>query len=273
LVLLAGLGDTAHVFDAFATKLTSAHHVYGITRRGFGASSAPVPANMNYSADRLGDDVLAVLDSLKLIRPVLVGHSIAGEELSSVGTRYPEIIAGLIYLEAGYSYAYYDRARGDGMIDSLEFRKKLEQLIPGTGPQDPQQLVEDLLQMLPQLEKALREWQKDLQAMPAPPTPVLPVLTPAQAILAGQQKYTDIRVPALAIYAIPHDFGPAFSNPVKRAAAEARDLASFGAQAKAFERGMANARVVRLPRASHFVFISNEADVLREMRGFLASLD
>jgi non-heme chloroperoxidase len=190
-----------------------------------------------------------------------------------VGSRYPEKIAGLIYLDAGYSYAYYDRARGDGMIDSLEFRKKLEQLIPGTGPQDPQQVVEDLLLMLPQLEKALREWQKDLQAMPAPPTPVLPVLTPAQAILAGQQKYTDIRVQALAIYAIPHDFGPAFRNPVKRAAAEARDLASFGAQAKAFERGMANARVVRLPRASHFLFISNEADVLREMRGFLARLD
>src|SRR5271154_6470736 len=41
LVLLAGLGNTAHVFDDFAPKLTSEYHVYGITRRGFGASSAP----------------------------------------------------------------------------------------------------------------------------------------------------------------------------------------------------------------------------------------
>ena len=39
LVLLAGLGNTAHVFDDFAPKLTSQYHVYGITRRGFGASS------------------------------------------------------------------------------------------------------------------------------------------------------------------------------------------------------------------------------------------
>ena len=43
LVLLAGLGNTAHVFDKFASKLTGAYHVYGITRRGFGASSAPSP--------------------------------------------------------------------------------------------------------------------------------------------------------------------------------------------------------------------------------------
>ena len=35
LVLLAGGGDTAHVFDDFASKLTPSFHVYGITRRGF----------------------------------------------------------------------------------------------------------------------------------------------------------------------------------------------------------------------------------------------
>src|SRR6266851_3669720 len=38
LVLLAGGGDTAHVFDDFAPKLTPSFHVYGITRRGFGES-------------------------------------------------------------------------------------------------------------------------------------------------------------------------------------------------------------------------------------------
>ena len=33
LVLLAGLGDTAHVFDTLAAKLAVRYHVYGITRR------------------------------------------------------------------------------------------------------------------------------------------------------------------------------------------------------------------------------------------------
>ncbi len=77
LIFLSGLGDDAHVYDKFALKFTEKYHVYAITRRGFGASSKPAPTTENYNADRLGDDVLAVIDALKLDRPVLVGHSIA----------------------------------------------------------------------------------------------------------------------------------------------------------------------------------------------------
>jgi non-heme chloroperoxidase len=85
LIFLGALGDTAHEFDQFAPKFTGKYHVYGITRRGFGESSDPTPNNDNYSSDRLGDDVLAViaalhLDKPGLLKPVLVGHSIAGEE-------------------------------------------------------------------------------------------------------------------------------------------------------------------------------------------------
>jgi len=61
-----------------------------------------------YAADRLGDDVLAVLDALKIANPFIAGHSLAGEELSSIGTRHPEKVAGLIYLDAGYFYAFND---------------------------------------------------------------------------------------------------------------------------------------------------------------------
>src|SRR5512138_487863 len=52
-VLLAGLGNTAHVFDEFAVKLASDYHVYGVTRRGFGASSAPAAG---YGSDERGED-------------------------------------------------------------------------------------------------------------------------------------------------------------------------------------------------------------------------
>jgi non-heme chloroperoxidase len=78
-VLLAGGGDTAHVFDDFAPKLTSAAHVYAVTRRGFGESGFSTTQS---AVDQLGIDLLAALDALKLKRPVLVGHLIAGEEMS-----------------------------------------------------------------------------------------------------------------------------------------------------------------------------------------------
>lgn len=54
LIFLAGAGDTAHRVDGFAPRFTGQHHVYGITRRGVGASSKPARANGNYSADHLG---------------------------------------------------------------------------------------------------------------------------------------------------------------------------------------------------------------------------
>jgi non-heme chloroperoxidase len=34
---------------------------------------------------------------LHLAKPTLVGHSIAAEELSSIGSRYPQRVAGLVY--------------------------------------------------------------------------------------------------------------------------------------------------------------------------------
>jgi pimeloyl-ACP methyl ester carboxylesterase len=66
---------TAHVYDEFAPKLTDQLHVYGITRRGIGASDKP---SGGYSVQRSADDVLEVLDSLKLHKPILVGTSCGG---------------------------------------------------------------------------------------------------------------------------------------------------------------------------------------------------
>mgnify|MGYP005849973653 CR=1 FL=1 len=97
IVLLAGSGNTAHVFDDFAPKLTDCCHVYGITRRGFGASDRP---ESGYDDQRLADDVLQVLDSLGMEAPVLVGHSMAGGELTTLGNQHSDRLAGLVYLDA-----------------------------------------------------------------------------------------------------------------------------------------------------------------------------
>jgi non-heme chloroperoxidase len=275
MVLLPGLGNTAHIFDQFALKLTPQYHVYAITRRGFGASSAPATG---YTADRLGDDVLAVLDALKIEKPVMAGHSLGGEELSSVGSRHPERVAGLVYLDAGYGYAFYDVSRGDMQIDLAELEKKLAGLHPGKGPADPRPLVKELLEsVLPGFERDLRQRQKELELAPpamfAAAQAAAPPSGPTSQIMSGMQKYTKVPVPILAIYAIPHDRGPmASSDPAARAAQDARDEETTGAQAKAFEAGLPTAKVVRIPHANHYVFRSNEADVLREMNAFVAAL-
>ena len=135
-------------------------------------------------------------------------------------------------------------------------------------------MTQEVLQMLPQFQKALQEMYKELEVMPALAAEGAEIPPAAVAILEGLQKFTDIRVPALAIYAVPHNLGPAaFRNDeAGKAAFEARDAARAEAQAKEFESGVPSARVVRLPHANHFVFLSNEADVLREMHAFLDGL-
>ena len=92
------------------------------------------------------------------------------------------------------------------------------------------------------------------------------------------KKYANIPVPALAIFAIPH-FQPKWmadsADPKVREAAKA-SLAAIDAlatrQAKAFEDGVPTANVVRLSGADHYVYLSNEADVLREMKSFFSTL-
>jgi len=96
--------------------------------------------------------------------------------------------------------------------------------------------------------------------------------------LQGMKKYADIPVPALVIFAIPHAQAKWISestDPKVREAGEAFSAALQALttrQAKALEDGVPIARVVRLPGADHYVYLSNEAGVLREMKFFLSTL-
>jgi non-heme chloroperoxidase len=271
LLLLAGGGDTAHVFDDFAPKLTDSFHVYGITRRGFGESGFSAEG---YGADRLGDDVVAVLDALKLSRPVLAGHSIAGEELSSVANRHPERVVGLVYLDAAYPYAF-----DDGRVPTI---KQIQGI---RGPQPPPPEESDLASFSALQQYYLRvlgftypegelrqQWNSNPDGRVAKHRDFPGYAT----IMSGMKKYTAVPVPALAIFAIPHSQGKWVDNSKDTKVREAARAYSAALtpltenQAKAFENGVPTARVVRLPGAHHYVYLSNEADVLREMRAFLS---
>jgi non-heme chloroperoxidase len=176
LIFLAGNGDTAHTFDNFAPNFTGRNHVYGITRKGFGASSKPAPANGNYSASRRGDDVLAVMQALRIERPVLVGHSLAGEELSSIGSRFPDKVSGLIYLDAVASWSFYDPAHPQVEIEMNDIRKRIEEI--EAGGVDEQEKLRELEIAIARFETVLHQNNEDVKSMPP-----LPPRSPIQAAL------------------------------------------------------------------------------------------
>ena len=276
LVFLAGLGNTAHVFDNFAPKFVPKYHAYGITRRGFGVSSTPAAEDSNYTADRLGDDVLKVMDVLALNKPVLIGHSIGGEELSSIATRYPDKVAGLIYLDAGYPYALYSEY-GDRGIDARELKSALDSFLTAQSGSDLKGVLAstaDVLAKLRLVQKDLETFHRQLSLLPAPPSSEPPPEVPfaPSAIIRGEQKYTDIPVPVLAIFASPHASANLQMSEDKKKEYIAIDQEESVAQAKAFEH-LKSAKVLMLPNANHFIFFSNEQEVEKAVRDFLATLN
>jgi pimeloyl-ACP methyl ester carboxylesterase len=77
----------------------------------------------------------------------------------------------------------------------------------------------------------------------------------------------------LAIYADPHSFGNLYKNePNKLASLVADDHVNVSAQADAFQAGVPSAQVVRIANADHFIFRSNQDEVLQAMNAFIARL-
>jgi non-heme chloroperoxidase len=207
--------------------LAKKYHVYCITQRGCGLSSAPASG---YGAERLGDDVVGVIDALKLVRPVLVGESVAGEVLSSVATFHAQKVSGLVYLDAANWYALYDQDTSQPLVRVwfavIAVGRIVEPFIPSA------------------------------------------IESKRLALLLGMRKFTELHVPVLAIFADPHDLSQQFKDPGRLAKAEARDFERSDRQANAFQRQVPQAKVVRLPHAAHVLFLTNEADVLNAMNAF-----
>ena len=278
-VLLAGSGNSAHVFDEFAPKLADCCHVYGITRRGYGASSQP-PAG--YDDQRLADDVLQVLDSLRIAAPVLVGHSMAGGELTTLGNQHSQRLAGLVYLDALGDPR--DFPAGDPAYMAL-FRQ-----LPGpmrTGPSPPSEEESRSF-------GGYRAWQMRNEKFAFPEAELRNVFatnpdgtkgafkTPPSihnAIGTGQKKrdYSRIRVPVLAFFEHPRSANGTYQpkNNEERAAIEAFTNATAAyveRWMKNLKSGVPGARFIDLPGAGHFVFLTREAEVLKGLREFVAGL-
>lgn len=246
-LVLLGCYLTAHVYDEFAPKLTNQFHVYGITRRGVGASDKPAAG---YSVQRSADDVLEVLDALNVPRSVLVGNSCAGQILTLFASQHPDRLIGLVYL--------------DGASD------------PTTPAYDPP---------MPDPATLPR------RASPAPPLNELlrrepgSLLSPAirRAITVDARikpDYTGIRVPVLAIYQaqLPFDAVAAefdIRTDDERAALRQEydaTRAMYTRWQQALLAAVPTARIVELPGANLYMFLSHEADVVREIKAFATTL-
>jgi 3-oxoadipate enol-lactonase len=96
IVLLHGYCGSHHYWDEVIPELSKVGRVITLDLRGHGESSATEGI---YSMEQLAEDVLAVLDELKLSQVNLFGHSLGGYVALAFAERYPErlLTLGLVH--------------------------------------------------------------------------------------------------------------------------------------------------------------------------------
>jgi pimeloyl-ACP methyl ester carboxylesterase len=266
LVFLSGLGNTGHVFDDFAPQFTDKFHVVAFTRRGFGSSTQPASG---YDVETRVTDLLAVLDSLHLPRVNLVGHSIAGDELTGFAARHPGRVRRLVYLDAA----------SDHRVTISGSRPPLPTITAAdsASPAAIQALSARLGQPVPEAEVRATlvfgsNGRPDRDVTPA---------SVFGAIMKGLEEppYSRVRAPALAFYA-RYESPEAVLSPTWWASLDSagrrQALATLQLMAarsrneeERFRAGMSSGTVIELAAANHLVWVTNREQVASAMRQFL----
>jgi non-heme chloroperoxidase len=273
LVFLAGFGNSAHVFDNFAPEFVRHFHVLAITRRGFGASDK---ATSGYDTTTLARDIVRVLDSLGIPRASFAAHSFGGSELNYLAVHYSKRIVRLVYLDAAVDHReLYD---SPGWLDAFP----TEPPYPSYGDYG---------------SNSIPAWQLWAERLSGPGYPEAEIRSmfrlddtgtvtgriAADSIDRVLQRgtlpaqLTSIRVPVLAIYAIPGSAPVMFPfwnalDPTARARAQKHFeiiSAAWEAQVERFRRQVERVRVREIPGGRHYVFLTHPGEVRHEMLEFL----
>jgi pimeloyl-ACP methyl ester carboxylesterase len=278
-LVLLGCYISAHSYDEFAPKLTNQFHVFGITRRGIGASDKPASG---YTVQRSVDDLLEVLNALEVRKPLLVGNSCAGQVLTMFVSQHPDRVSGLVYLDGA----------GDPLMTPADVGVTIPH--PATLPRP----IKDRPPADNSSFDALRRSQRNTRGWAFPeaelrqqyvenpdgsvgPSRLSPVIRRAITTDARvKPDYSRIRVPVLAIYQREPPFEQVAGNYLIRNEQERAALRQEYAATRAlYDRwqqdllaAIPTARIVELTGASLYMFLSHEADVLREIRTFAASM-
>jgi non-heme chloroperoxidase len=270
LLFLTGMGDSAHIFDDLAPKFTDSFRVLGLTRRGQGKSDKP---ESGYDTGTLVEDIRQFLDLMKIRRVILVGHSLAGNELTRFAEAYPDRVKKLVYLDAAY-----DRA-------GLPEKYKQAPSPPAASKEDRASFERVHQWVMKNWSKPWTDaWEADLRDIIIfdPQEGVYRSATPDAvyaAMLKGSEEshpdYAKVKAPALSFYAL-YDVAAmcaVFTDEASRQKMkDFIELVLIPHQREniaGFKREMVRGRVIEMPNTDHACFIQKQDEVVREIRAFL----
>lgn len=284
ILFLAGRGDTAHIFSDIAPQFTNRFRVLALTRRGFGESDQPASG---YDVDQLVSDIKGLLDYLRVERTILVGHSIAGNELTRMAVKYPDKVKSLIYLDAGWNYASQMLVKPDMEDNDWDESNLLPLFEPELGPEDmiSYEAAKKYFKKITGVWSNAFEENFKKTIIINPDGSVEPKTSPEIDELFGEEAYSynaeldKIKSPVLAIYAIPGTIYHIFPWITDQLTGKTQEIATLMLHqeqsskqmwAKQFHSLVPQAKIELLPNAVHYCFIQQPNKVVSIMKDFLA---
>ena len=99
-VLLHGLSSNARTWDFVAETIAEAgYRAVAVDQRGHGLSDKP---DSGYDFETVADDLMRLLDTLAIKKPVLAGQSWGGNVVLNFAVRYPQAAAALVFVDGGF---------------------------------------------------------------------------------------------------------------------------------------------------------------------------
>jgi pimeloyl-ACP methyl ester carboxylesterase len=276
-LLLTGSGHTAHVYDEFAPKLLDCCHVYALTRRGYGLSTRPASG---YDDQRLADDVLAAIEAAHIPKPVLIGHSMAGAEMTTLAHGHSDRVSALVYLDALGDLE--DEPPADQEWAALQ-RQMPSDLRPQAAcePVDRSSFAAFHRTLACRFGFAIPEAEHRNQFEEANGG-VGAAKTPEWVSRAiGQQQvyrrdYSNIHVPVLAFVEFPRwPEGYTAKSEAQRLLIEQfidRGRVLVGRWTAKLKQHVPDATIVDVPGGGHYLWLTRQDLVLREIHAFIAAL-
>jgi pimeloyl-ACP methyl ester carboxylesterase len=275
LLFLHGLGNSAHIYDDIAPRFVDQYRVLALTWRGHGKSDKP---KTGYDVNTLSEDVRQFLDVMKIDRVTLVGHSMAGEELTRFAGLYPE----RVYLDAAYD-------RTDPAFTSFfrESRRKAPDVFALLNPSPQDRASIDAMRNFSRKTRGgwsnaiEADWRETSSLFRSPDEQGMDPGELVSMIAQGYRspEYSKVRAPALSFYTLPSMessfpwMTPHIDAAVRK---QAQDLLETNMiphsrrQITRFRQGVPHARVIEMPNTRHDCFIHRKDEVVGEMRAFLA---
>jgi pimeloyl-ACP methyl ester carboxylesterase len=262
LILVPGLATGSWTWYDFISRESAAHAIYAVTIAGF----AGVPPAADPSLDAADASILSLIQTEKIDRPVVIGHSLGGSLVLRVGIEHSDLVRGIVSVDGLPVFPTLAQATSEQRVATAsKAADQIAQATPAQFAQMQEQFVRDYV-----TDPALAKRVAGLCAKSDPKT----VAAYYKDLLSGDLRPALPKLTAPTLVIAPNPGLPLPSYlPAQMANLSLDDRRVGGVQFyTALFAGAPNLKIASIDNARHFVMLDQPQAFAQAVDGFLAAL-